>query len=59
MSILEILFPGSSKKNRPLILALALAQINIRYRKSIAGFLWVVLNPLLLFWHKVLFSKMF
>jgi ABC-type polysaccharide/polyol phosphate export permease len=48
MSILEILFPGASK-NLSLISALARTHINIRYRKSFAGFLWVVLNPLLLF----------
>ena len=35
-------------KNRELIWALALKDLRIRYKRSILGFLWALLNPLLL-----------
>jgi len=48
MSTLNVFFPAASKKIET-IKILSLAQIKVRYRKSMAGFVWVCLNPLLLF----------
>ncbi len=42
----ELLY--ESFRNRELIWALALKELKIRYKRSVLGFLWALLNPLLL-----------
>src|SRR5437879_11612583 len=36
------------QKNRELIWALALKELQVRYKRSALGFLWALLNPLLM-----------
>src|SRR5881227_4142107 len=36
------------RENRELIWALALKELRVRYKRSVLGFLWALLNPLLM-----------
>src|SRR3990172_6068721 len=38
---------GEIRKNRELIWALALKDLRVRYKRSVLGFLWALLNPLM------------
>jgi len=42
-----IAFLSETYGNRELIWALALKELRVRYKRSILGFVWALLNPLL------------
>ena len=41
-------FVGELAHNKELIWALALKELRVRYKRSVLGFVWALLNPLLM-----------
>ncbi|MDO9184041.1 MAG: ABC transporter permease [Bacteriovorax sp.] len=49
--------PKAIRQKLELIYTITIAQMKSRYRKTFAGFLWVILNPILTFWVQALIFK--